>query len=120
MLATLEFLFIVCKSINKNHHTIMQTIHIRLRIPIIIGLVLVIIGSDISARDLINHDIYPIQLVTKIGIMALVVVFAFIVLITIVFLFRRSCAESGEQRPIKVIAASLPSLVARLLYVILT
>jgi hypothetical protein len=120
MFTTLGLLFRVCKSINKNHHTVFQTIHIcLLRIPIVIALVLVIIGSNTSASDFINHGTYPIQLVTKIGIIVLVAVFAVIVMITAMFMIRRSHAEPGERRLINAIAASIPFLVVRLIYAVL-
>lgn len=120
MFITLGLLFRVCKSINKNCHTIFQRIHIRLlRIPIIIAIVLVIIGSDASASDLTKHGTYPIKPMSKIGIILLVAVFAVIVLITTEFMIRRSYAEPAEQRLIHAVAASLPFLVIRLVYVLL-
>jgi hypothetical protein len=120
LFTTLGLLFRVCKSINKEYQTIIQTIHIRLlRIPIIAALVLVVIGSDTSAGDLINHSTYPIQLITKIGVIILIAVFAIVVLITTTFMIRRSHAEPGERRLINAIAASLPFLAVRLIYVVL-
>jgi predicted small integral membrane protein len=120
MFITLGLLFRVCKSINKNHYTVIQTMHIRLlRIPIIIALVLVIIGSNTSAGDLIHDGTYPIQQITKIGIIILVAIFAVIFAITALFMYRRSDAEPEERRLIKAIATSLPFLLIRLVYVVL-
>lgn len=120
LLITFGLLFRVCKSINKEYHTLIQTKHIRLmRLPIIAALVLVIIGSDNSASDLVHHGIYPIQVMTKVGIILLVAVFAFVVLVTAMFMFRSAHAEPGERRLIKAIAASVPSILIRLIYVVL-
>jgi hypothetical protein len=56
---------------------------------------------------------------TKIGIILLVAVFAVVVLITAMFMFHRSHAEPGERRLINAIAASIPSILIRLIYVVL-
>jgi hypothetical protein len=120
LLTTLGLLSRVCKSINKEYHTLIQPIYIRLlRLPIILALVLVIIGSDNSANDLIHHGTYPIQVLTKVGIIVLIAVFAVVALITAIFIVLRSHAEPGEQRLIYAIAASIPSILIRLIYVVL-
>jgi hypothetical protein len=120
LLTILGLLHRACKSINKEHRTIIQPIHIKLlRLPIILALVLVIIGSDNSANYLTHHGTYPIQHITKIGIIILIAVFAVVVLITGIFLFHNSHAEPGEQKLIYAIAASIPCILIRLIYVAL-
>lgn len=120
LLTTLGLLHRVCKSINKEQPTIINARLIRLlRIPIVIGLVLVIIGSDNSASYVQKHGTYPIQIETKIGIIIIVAVFAAIVTITALFMSQRSNAEPGERRLIYAIVASIPSILVRLLYVLL-
>ena len=121
LFTTIGLLCRVCKSINKGYQTNIKPIQIRLflRLPIIAALVLVIVGSDASAGDLIHNGTYPIKLITKIGIIIFVAIFAVIVLITTTFMVLRSHAEPGEQRLIIAIAASLPFLIVRLIYVVL-
>jgi hypothetical protein len=120
LLTTLGLLNRACKSINKERHTPIQSIHISLlRLPIIIALVLIIIGSDNSANYLTHHGTYPVQHITKIGISILIAVFAVVVLITGIFLFNSSHAGPGEQRFIYAITASVPCILIRLIYVVL-
>jgi bacteriorhodopsin len=68
---------------------------------------------------LIHHGTYPIQVLTKVGIIVLIAVFAVVALITAIFIVLRSHAEPGEQRLIYAIAASIPSILIRLIYVVL-
>lgn len=120
LLTTLGLLNRACKNINKEHHTLIQSIHISLlRLPIIIALVLIIIGSDNSANYLTHHRTYPIQHITKIGIIILIAIFAVVVLITGIFMFNISHAEPGERGLIYAITASIPCILIRLIYVVL-
>jgi len=108
MFTTLGLLFRVCKSVNKEYHTLTRTIHIQLlRIPILVALVLVVIGSDASASDLINHGTYPIEFITKIGVIILIAVFAITITITASFMAYQAHAELGERRLVNAIAASI-------------
>lgn len=120
LLTTLGLLNRACKSINKEHHALIQSIHISLlRLPIIIALVLIIIGSDNSANYLTRYGTYPVQHITQIGIVILFAVFAVVVLITGIFMLNISHAEPGEQRLIYAIATSIPFILIRLIYVVL-
>ena len=120
LFSTIGLLISVGISIGKVGHSNIQTKYIRLlRIPIIGALVLIIIGSDASASDLIAHGKYATKTITKIGVIILIAVFAVIVLITMLFMIRRSHAEPGERRLLNAVTASLPFLLIRLIYVIL-
>lgn len=121
LFCTIGLLIRVCRSINKVRHTWIRDLYLRLlRIPIVLALVLVIIGSDESAGDLIHHGVYPIKPITKVGIIVLAVTFAIIVFTTGKFLLLRSDAEQSERRLLYAIAASLIPLLVRLINVFLT
>ncbi|PMD12646.1 hypothetical protein NA56DRAFT_740324 [Hyaloscypha hepaticicola] len=104
LLTTLGLLNRACKNINKKHHTLIHSNHTH---------------NDNSANYLTHHGTYPIQHITKIGIIILIAVFAVVVLITGIFIFNISHAEPGERRLIYAITASIPCILIRLIYVVL-
>jgi hypothetical protein len=88
-------------------------------LPIFVGPLLIIFGINGSASYLKKHGTLPTEVITKIGVLLLVAVFAFVVLTAATFIFRSSHAEPGERRLLNAIAASLPSLLVRVLYIVL-
>jgi hypothetical protein len=120
LLTVMGLQFRVCKSINKEYRTLIQPMTIRVaHLPIFVGLLLIIFGMDGSAAYLKKHGTFPTEVITKIGVLLLVAVFAFVVLTNAMFMFRSSHAEPGERRLLNAIAASIPSLLVRVLYIVL-
>jgi len=120
LLTSLGLLYRVSKNINKESPSLIRTMHIRLlRIPITVALVLILSGSESSASYLTKHGTYPIEPTTRIGVVLLIVVFVAVVFITAVFMAQRMHAEAGERRLIYAMTASIPSILIRLIYVVL-
>jgi uncharacterized membrane protein SirB2 len=61
----------------------------------------------------------PIRRTARIGVILLIAVSAAVVFIAAMFMVQRELAEPGERRLIYAITASIPSILVRLIYVVL-
>lgn len=118
--STLGLLARVANGINKVRNTGVRGIYIQcLRLPLIAGIILVIIGTDISAGNWITTGAYTINHLTKIGTVIIVAAFAIIVLVVLVFIPRRAEAERSDALLFDMILLSLPLILIRLVYSLL-
>jgi len=90
-----------------------------LRILVLVGFALILIGMEISTADYVKGGTFPIEVTTKIGLVVLIIVYAHLVSLTSIFVVFRSHAEPPEHRLVKAIACSLPFILVRLIYAIL-
>jgi hypothetical protein len=110
----------VADGINNIRNTGIKGLYFQLlRLPLIAGIVLVIIGTVTSASTWISSGNYPIDRLTKIGTIIIVVAFAVLVLMALVFVPHRAEAEYPEALLFDTILASLPLILIRLIYSLL-
>jgi hypothetical protein len=120
LLATLGLIMKVRESIDKEYHLRIRHIHLRvLRILILLGFALILIGMEIATHDYIVNGTFPINVTTKIGLVLLITIYAVLLLLTSFFFMKRSHAEPPERRLVKAIACSLPFILVRLIYAVL-
>lgn len=114
---TLGLLSRVANGVNKIRDTGVKGLYIQLlRVPLIAGIILVIIGTVASASTWISTGSYPIDRLTKIGTIIIVAGFAVIVLVALAFVARRADAERADALLLDAIIASLPLILIRLIY----
>ena len=117
---TLGLLAQVADGINKTQNTSIKGLYFQLlRLPLIAGIVLVIIGTVTSAGTWISSGNYPIERLSKIGTIIIVAAFTVIVLMALCFVPRRAEAEYSDALLFDIILASFPLILVRLIYSLL-
>ena len=117
---TLGLLARVANGINSIRNTGIKGLYIHLiRLPLIAGIVLVIVGGITSAGTWISSGNYPIDRLSKIGTIIIVAAFAVIVLMALGFVPRRTEAEHSDALLLDTILTSFPLILIRLIYSLL-
>ena len=117
---TIGLLARVANAINQVRHISIKALYIHLlRIPLIAGIILVIIGGIVSASTWISTGKYPVDRLTKIGTIIIVAAFAVIVLVALGFTRRRAEVERPDVVLFNAILLSMPFLLIRLVYSLL-
>jgi len=120
LLASFGLLGRALASINRSYHTFVKATMIKtVGIIIIVGLILGIVGGVQAGNAFSSSGTYHPGTLNKVGAVLMIVAFIALVLFTILTSFSISHAEAGEKRLLLVVAASLPFLLARLIYLIL-
>jgi hypothetical protein len=120
MLASLGLLSRAADSINRSHHSFINSHILKLiQLVITVGIILSIIGGINASDDLSSSGGYYPGTLSKVGTALLIVSYAGIVLATIIMSFSVSHAEPGEKRLVLAVAVSLPFLLIRLVYSIM-
>jgi hypothetical protein len=120
-LAAIGLLSRLLESINRSHHTLINTHMIKLiELVITIGLILGIVGGINASDDYVKTGVYQASTLSKASTALFIVSWVAIVIATIVISFSVSHAEAGEKRLFLSVAISLPFLLIRLIYSILS
>lgn len=118
---TLGLLARLTNSINKIYPTRLKAIYFQLlRIPLIVGIILVILGLDGAEGTWLTTGIYATPLLAKIGTIIVVAAFAVLVLMAGVFIPRRSQAEPTDRFLLDMVMASFPLILIRIIYSLLS
>ncbi|KIN08178.1 hypothetical protein OIDMADRAFT_48055 [Oidiodendron maius Zn] len=117
---TLGLLARVANGINSIRNTGIKALYIHLiRLPLIAGIVLAIIGGITSAGTWTSSGNYPIDRLTRIGTIIIVAAFAVIVLMALGFVPRRAEAGHSDALLLDTVLASFPLILIRLIYSLL-
>jgi len=121
LLAASSLLSRVLESINKTHHTLINSAMIKLIHTVItVALILGIVGGTQAGTNYGNTGIYKAQTLSKVGSVLFIVAYIAILLVTVIISFSVSHAEAGEKRLLLAVAVSLPLLLVRLIYSLMT
>ena len=120
-LATLGLLSRLIESINKTHSSVIKTPMLKVvELLVLVGLILGINGGIKASDNYTNTGIYQVSPLTKAGTALFTVSFVFIVVASLATSFSVPHAEPGEKRIMMAIAISLPFLLVRLIYSIIS
>lgn len=121
MLATLGLLSRLVDNINQTRQTLISTRFFKLvELIILVGLILGIVGGVNASNDYVNTHIYVPSSLNKAGTSLFIVSYLAIVISTILLSFSISHATHGEKRILFAVALSLPFLLVRLVYSIIS
>jgi hypothetical protein len=121
MLATLGLLSRLLESINKAHRTFINTNMLKVvELVIIVALILGIVGGVNASDDFVKTGVYHPGTLSKAGTALFIVCYVAVVIVAIATSFSISHAEEGEKRLLLAIAISLPFLLVRLIYSIMS
>lgn len=117
---TLGLLARVADGFNKIRHTAIKSLYIQLmRLPLIAGVILIIIGGLASSSTWISTGSYPVNLLTKIGTIIVVAAFALVVTMALMFSPRVAEADRSDVILFNAVRVSLVFILIRLVYSIL-
>jgi len=120
-LAAIGLLSRVLESINKTRHTLVNTKVLKfVELLITVALILGIVGGIDASDNLETTGVYKLGTKSKVATALFVVSYVAIVIITIITSFSISHAEPGEKRILLAVAISLPFLLIRLVYSIMS
>jgi len=121
-LATLGLLSRLLESINRSHKALLSTLAIKLiELVLLVALILGIVGGiDASDNLAKNGGVYKVPTISKVGSALFIASFAAIVVSTILLSFSVRHAEPGEKRILMAVAMSLPFLLVRLIYSVIS
>ena len=121
MLATLGLLSRLLDNINRTHQTAISTRLFKLvELIIMVGLILGIVGGVNASNDYVKTGIFIPSSLNKAGTSLFIVSYIAIVISTILLSFSVSHASHGEKRILFAVALSLPFLLVRLVYSIIS
>jgi hypothetical protein len=121
MLATLGLLSRLVDNINVTHHTfISHRIFKFIELVILVGLILGIVGGVNAGNDFVNTGTFVPGTLNKVGTALFIACYVAIVLSTILISFSIQHATHGEKRILLAVAISLPFLLVRLVYSIMS
>jgi hypothetical protein len=116
-LASLGLLSRALESINKSHHTLINTSMLKfVELIILVGLILGIVGGVNASDDFIKTGVYLPGSFNKAGTALLIVSYVAIIIATVIAFFSISHTEAGEKRLVVAVAVALPFLLVRLVY----
>ncbi|KAL9050052.1 MAG: hypothetical protein Q9162_006873 [Coniocarpon cinnabarinum] len=116
-LTSLGLLSRLVESINKSTTTLVTAKHIRiLQLLNTIGLILSIVGGDISGSNVGDGDPYTVAGETKAGVGLFIATFVGIIGVCLALMPSVNSAEAGERRILMAVAASLPFMLVRIAY----
>ena len=120
-LVALGLLSRVISSINKTHQTLITSRHIKYaELFNLVGLICGIVGGTQSGEDYGHTGVFTPQATSKAGLALFIATFVVIAIGCVVLFPSISHAEKGEKRILIAIAASLPFLLVRLVYSIMS
>jgi hypothetical protein len=121
MLATLGLLSRLLDNINRTHHTAISTRFFKfVELIILVGLILGIVGGINASNAFVQKGSFTPGSLNKAGTALFIVSYVAIVLSTIFLSFSTSHASRGEKRIFVAVALSLPFLLVRLFYSIMS
>lgn len=121
MLATLGLLSRLLDNINRTHHTLIDTRFLKfVELVILVGLILGIVGGVNASNDFVKNGTFTPGSLNKAGTALFIVSYVAIVLSTIFLSLSLSHASHGEKRILFAVALSLPFLLVRLVYSIMS
>lgn len=121
MLATLGLLSRLLENINRTHNTAVGTRVLNgIQLVITVGLILGIVGGVNASDNLETTGKYSPGTLSKAGSALFIVSYVAIVIATIFVSFSVKHAAQGEKRILAAVALSLPFLLVRLVYSILS
>lgn len=121
-LATLGLLSRLLTSINRTHKTLISTGALKfIELLLLVALILGIVGGINASGDVVkNHGVYVVPTISKVGSALFILCYVAIVASTILISFAVSHAEAGEKRILTAVAISLPFLLVRLIYSVIS
>ncbi|KAH8588185.1 hypothetical protein B0O99DRAFT_477940, partial [Bisporella sp. PMI_857] len=120
-LAALGLLSRLLESINKSKHTLLNTRMLKfIELVVLVGLILGIVGGINAGSDYQTTGIYKVSSLSKTGTILFAASYIAIVAFTLIISFSISHAEAGEKRILVAIASSLPFILVRLIYSIMS
>jgi hypothetical protein len=118
--STLGLLARVADGFNQIWHTGIKSLYIQLiRLPLIAGIVLIVIGGVASASTWILTGNYPVDLLTKIGTIIVVAAFAPVAGVALLFSPRVAEADRSDVILFNAVRSSLVFIFIRLVYSLL-
>jgi hypothetical protein len=121
MLATLGLLSRLLDNINRAHHTAISTRFFKfVELVIMVGLILGIVGGVNASNDYVKTHVFVPSSLNKVGTALFIVSYIAIVASTILLSFSVNHASHGEKRILLAVAFSLPFLLVRLVYSIIS
>jgi hypothetical protein len=121
MLATIGLLSRLLENINRTHHTAVSTrVFQAIELVITVGLILGIVGGVNAADNFTSTGKYTPNSLSKAGSALFIVSYVAIVIATIFVSFSVKYAAHGEKRILTAVALSLPFLLVRLVYSIMS
>ena len=116
-LASLGLLSRLISNINRKRKTIITILHMQIiQVVNLIGLILAIVGGDLSGNNLGKTGVYTVHPLTKAGLALFIVSFVAIAGTTAYLATERKYAAHGEHRVLLALALSLPFLLIRIIY----
>lgn len=121
MLAALGLLSRLIENINRTHHTIINSRFLKLiELVITVALILGIVGGINASNDFTKTGKFTPGSLSKVGTGLFIACYIAIVLSTILISFSVGHASHGEKRIIFAVMLSLPFLLVRLVYSIMS
>lgn len=121
MLATIGLLSRLLDSIHRSKRTMLHSSMFHLiHLIIIVGLVLGIVGGIDAADNYITSGVYTPTDLNKAGTALFIVAYVAILILILIISFHVSHAEKGEKRLFIAVIISLPFILVRLIYSIIS